>query len=68
MTAHRLAFAGIALFGAGILVSTVAGFVILLRLKRPGTDAAARRAVAAGGGIGAVGLALFAWAATRGGP
>ena len=63
---RTLALAGIALFGAGILVSTVAGFVILFRLKRPSTDAIARRVALAGGLLGALGLALFAWALTRG--
>ena len=66
MTARTLALAGTALFGLGILLSTVAGFVILFRLKKPGTDAAARKALIAGGAIGAFGLALFAWAASRG--
>lgn len=73
---RTLALAGIALFGAGILVSTIAGFVVLFGLrgregissrplKRPGTDAVARRVALAGGLVGAVGLALFAWSATR---
>jgi uncharacterized membrane protein len=63
-----VALAGIALFGAGVLVATVAGFVILFRLKRPGTDRAARAAAVAGGVLGAVGLALFAWAALSAAP
>jgi hypothetical protein len=62
---RTLALLGTILFGSGILVSTIAGFVILFRLKRPGTDAVARRVALAGGLLGALGLALFAWAATR---
>lgn len=58
-----LALVGTALFGIGVLVATVAGFVILFRLERPGTDAVARRVLIAGGALGAIGLALFAWAA-----
>ena len=61
-----LALLGTALFGVGVLVATVAGFVILFRLKRPGTDAVARKVLIAGGVLGAAGLALFAWAAARG--
>lgn len=61
-----VALLGTALFGVGVLVATIAGFVILFRLKRPGTDAAARRVLIAGGAIGAFGLALFAWAAATG--
>jgi hypothetical protein len=61
-----LALLGTALFGAGVLVATVASFVILFRLRRPGTDALARRVVVAGGVIGAVGLALFAWGSLAG--
>jgi hypothetical protein len=57
-----VALVGTALFGLGVLVATVAGFVILFRLKRPGTDAVARKVLVAGGVLGAVGLALFAWA------
>jgi hypothetical protein len=57
------ALIGTALFGIGVLIATGAGFVILFRLKKPGTDAVARRVLVAGGVIGAVGLALFAWAA-----
>lgn len=60
-----LALVGTALFGLGVLVATIAGFVILIRLKKPGTDGAARKALVAGGVLGAVGLALFAWAVTR---
>jgi EamA domain-containing membrane protein RarD len=60
------ALVGTALFGVGVLVATAAAFVILFRLKRPGTDAVARRVLVAAGVLGAVGLALFAWAATRG--
>ena len=60
------ALAGTALFGLGVLVATVAGFVILLRLKRPGTDAVPRKVLVAGGILGAAGLALFAWAAASG--
>jgi len=60
------ALVGTAVFGAGVLVSTGAGFVILFRLKRPGTDLAARRVLVAGGALGAIGLAIFAWAATAG--
>ncbi len=56
------ALLGTALFGVGVLVATGAGFVILFRLKRPGTDSVARRVLAAGGVVGAIGLALFAWA------
>jgi uncharacterized membrane protein len=63
---RSLALVGTALFGVGVLVATVAGFVILFRLKRPGTDAAARHVLVAGGVVGALGLALFAWAVTRG--
>ena len=60
------AILGTAVFGAGVLVATAAGFVILFRLKRPGTDAVARKVLVAGGVIGALGLALFAWAVARG--
>ncbi len=60
------ALVGTALFGAGVLVATAAAFVILFRLKRPGTDAVARKVLVVGGVIGAVGLALFAWAAASG--
>ena len=73
---RTLALAGIALFGAGILLSTVAGFVVLFGLRgregissrppgRPGVDAVARKVALAGGLLGALGLALFAWSATR---
>lgn len=58
-----LALVGIALFGLGALVATGAGFVILFRLQRPGTDAAARQVLVAAGALGALGLALFAWGA-----
>jgi len=61
-----LALLGTALFGVGILVATAAAFVILFRLKRPGTDATARRLLLLGGALGAAGLALFAWAAAIG--
>ncbi len=60
------ALLGTGLFGAGVLVATGAGFVILFRLRRPGTDTRARRVLVAAGAVGAAGLALFAWAATRG--
>lgn len=59
------ALVGTALFGAGVLVATVAAFVILFRLKKPGTDAVARKVLVAGGVLGALGLAIFAWAASR---
>lgn len=65
-TGGTAALVGTALFGLGVLVATIAGFVILFRLKKPGTDAAARKALVAGGVLGAAGLALFAWAVTRG--
>ncbi len=65
-TQELAALVGTALFGIGVLVATVAGFVILFRLKKPGGDAVARRILVAGGVLGAAGLALFAWAATRG--
>jgi EamA domain-containing membrane protein RarD len=60
------ALVGTALFGVGVLVATVAAFVILFRLKRPGTDVVARKVLVAAGVLGAVGLALFAWAAASG--
>lgn len=66
-SSQDLALLGIALFGAGVLVATAAGFVILFRLKRPGDNRAARRVVVGAGLVGAAGLVLFAWAA-RGGP
>jgi hypothetical protein len=66
MTRSTVALAGTALFGLGILVATAAAFVILFRLKQPGTDAAARKAAIAGGVVGAIGLALFAWGAMIG--
>lgn len=59
------ALVGTALFGAAVLVATVAAFVVLLRLKRPGTDAVARKVLVAAGVLGAIGLALFAWATSR---
>lgn len=62
---RTLALVGTALFGAGILIATLAAFVVLFRLKRPGTDAVARRVLLAGGAIGAIGLALFAWSLSR---
>jgi hypothetical protein len=57
-----VALFGTGLFGVGVLVATVAAFVILFRLKRPGTDRAARRVLVGAGAAGAVGLAVFAWA------
>jgi hypothetical protein len=60
------ALVGTALFGLGVIVATVAAFVILLRLKRPGTDRVARAVAVGGGVLGALGLAIFAWAATAG--
>jgi energy-converting hydrogenase Eha subunit H len=62
------AILGTALFGLAVLVATVAGFVILFRLRRPVTDPVVRRArgILLGAGVmGAIGLALFAWAVTR---
>jgi energy-converting hydrogenase Eha subunit H len=63
------AILGTALFGIAVLVATVAGFVILFRLRRPVTDPvvrAARRVLVGAGVTGAIGLAVFAWAVTRG--
>lgn len=65
-TGGTLALVGIALFGLGTLVASAAGFVILFRLRRPGTDATARKVLIAAGALGALGLALFAWAAAGG--
>lgn len=58
------ALVGTALFGLGVLVATTAAFVILFRLKRPGTDRGVRvaRGVLVGAGVvGAIGLGIFAW-------
>lgn len=63
------AVVGTALFGGAVLVATVAGFVILFRLKRPVTDPtvrAARLVLAGAGVLGGIGLAIFAWAVTTG--
>ncbi|MGB8933393.1 MAG: hypothetical protein WCC48_19275, partial [Anaeromyxobacteraceae bacterium] len=63
------AILGTALFGVAVLVATFAGFVILLRLRRPPTDRTmrvARRVLVAAGVLGGTGLAVFAWAVTRG--
>jgi hypothetical protein len=57
------ALLGTALFGVAVLVATGAAFVILFRLKRPGADRAARRVLVGAGLVGAIGLAIFAWAA-----
>jgi energy-converting hydrogenase Eha subunit H len=65
-TGSIAALVGTALFGAGVLVATGAGFVILFRLKKPGTDAMARKVLVWAGVVGALGLALFAWAAMGG--
>ncbi|HSM92779.1 MAG TPA: hypothetical protein VLT47_07790 [Anaeromyxobacteraceae bacterium] len=65
---HALALLGIALFGLGVVVATGAGFVVFFRLRRPANDPVARtaRRVLVGAGVmGAVGLAVFAWAAAR---
>jgi hypothetical protein len=61
-----LALVGIALFGLSVVVATGAGFVIFFRLRRPGSDTAARRVLVAAGVAGLAGLVLFAWAAARG--
>jgi EamA domain-containing membrane protein RarD len=66
MTRSTVALVGTALFGVGILVATVAAFVILFRLKKPGTDGTARKVAIAAGIVGAIGLALFAWGAMGG--
>jgi energy-converting hydrogenase Eha subunit H len=63
------AMVGTALFGGAVLVATVAGFVILFKLKRPVTDPTVRvaRLVLVGAGVlGAMGLAVFAWAVMAG--
>jgi energy-converting hydrogenase Eha subunit H len=65
-TGSFAALVGIALFGVGVLVATGAGFVILFRLKKPGTDGVARKVLLGAGVVGALGLALFAWAAMGG--
>jgi len=56
-----VALFGTGLFGVGVLVATIAAFVILFRLKRPGTDRVARRVLVGAGVVGAIGLAIFAW-------
>jgi hypothetical protein len=40
--------------------------VILFKLKKPGTDGVARKVLLGAGVVGALGLALFAWAAMGG--
>jgi hypothetical protein len=60
------ALVGTALFGLSVLVATGAGFVILVRLKRPGTDRTARAVLVGAGVAGAAGIALFAWSALAG--
>lgn len=59
------AIAGTALFGLAVLAATVAGFVILFRLKLPPTDRIVRLTrlvLVAAGVLGGIGLAVFAWA------